>query len=302
MGQEEHFKHYSDISEATIGFVQWARMEGLSIGIKETQEALLAGAYGSITSTSTFKYALKSIFCNSPEERALFDKLYEHYWGRRKMRIKSRTTVKNASNIQKKSPASLVWMGMGEGENGKKESARRVSGANQVERLRKTDFGKLTEIESEELEKIAMELWRQMSLRLKRKMKTSPKGGRIDLRNTIRANVSRGGELLELKKKKRTPRKQRIIVLLDVSGSMDTYSFFLLRFIYALRIHFESIEAFIFSTKLIRITDYLDSKNLEATLAFLSLKADNWSSGTKIGECLHTFNEEYAKAVNEWLQ
>ena len=97
--------------------------------------------------------------------------------------------------------------------------------------------------------------------------------------------------------KNRKPRKQRLIILLDVSGSMDKYSFFLLRFVVALRSHFEKIEAFIFSTKLVRITDYLHSKNLELTLSLLSQKADNWSSGTKIGECFKIFNAQYAKRV-----
>ena len=78
---------------------------------------------------------------------------------------------------------------------------------------------------------------------------------------------------------------------------MDRYSFFLLKFIWALRAHFEKVEAFIFSTKLIRITDFLDAKDLEHTLQIMSLKANNWSSGTKIGDCFKDFNELYAKKV-----
>lgn len=128
-------------------------------------------------------------------------------------------------------------------------------------------------------------------------MKSAKTKGRVDLRNTIRHSISHGGDPIELMMKNKKPRKQRLIILLDVSGSMDKYSFFLLRFVVALRSHFEKIEAFIFSTNLIRITEYLQSNNLQMTLALLSQKADNWSSGTKIGDCLKTFNDLYAKRI-----
>lgn len=210
--------------------------------------------------------------------------------------VKGKTLFKNQSNLRKKSPASLVMMGKGNSEDDGKES-KNVSGANQITRLRKTDFSKIEDIESDYLEALAIQLWQQMSLRLKRKMKNTQSSGRIDLRRTIRSSIAHGGDPIDLKKKNRRKRKQRLIVLLDVSGSMDKYSFFLLRFICALRTHFESIEAFIFSTHLIKITDYLHSKNLGLTLALLSHQANNWSSGTKIGECLKTFNEEHAKTI-----
>ena len=77
----------------------------------------------------------------------------------------------------------------------------------------------------------------------------------------------------------------------------DKYSFFLLRFIWALRSHFEQVEAFIFSTDLVRITEFLDHKDLENTLKVLTASVHNWSSGTQIGGCLKTFNDQYAKRV-----
>jgi uncharacterized protein with von Willebrand factor type A (vWA) domain len=78
---------------------------------------------------------------------------------------------------------------------------------------------------------------------------------------------------------------------------MDKYSFFLLRFLCALSAHFERIEAFLFSTHLVRISPWLNARNLDATFRELSARADNWSSGTRIGECFRSFNEEYAKRI-----
>lgn len=291
-----HFSNHRHIQEAIIAFGELARGHGLNVGIKETMDALAAAKIGIIENQILFKYALRSIYACSEEDTVIFNKIFDWFWGNEKAALKSKTLFKNQSNLQKKSQGSLVMLGQGEQKEGEEET-KNTSGANAVERLRKTDFTKLENIESQWLEEIAMRLWRQMSLRLKRKMKSAKTKGRVDLRNTIRHSISHGGDPIELMMKNKKPRKQRLIILLDVSGSMDKYSFFLLRFVVALRSHFEKIEAFIFSTKLIRITEYLQSNNLQMTLALLSQKADNWSSGTKIGDCLKTFNDQYAKRI-----
>lgn len=285
------------MSEGIVSFVRLARYNGLNVGIKESQEAIRAANAGLLDSKLHLQYGLKALFCCEEEQRELFDQLFDQFWGYERAQAQGKTTYKNESNIQKKGTASLVMMGSGEQEPGEEEEAKNVSGANAVERLRKTDFSKLEEMDSRMLEELALKLWQQMSKRIKRKMKKSVNKGRLDLRQTIHNSISHGGDPIELHRKKKAPRKQRLIVLLDVSGSMDKYSFFLLRFVWSLRAHFETVEAFIFSTSLIRITDYLDAKDLEWTLQVLSIQANNWSSGTEIGACLRTFNEKYAKQV-----
>ena len=295
MSPKSHFSEYKNISEAILAFGQFARFYGINVGVQESIDALAAANLGVANNNPSFKYALKSIFCTNQDDLPIFEKLYEQFWRHNMGSIKGKTTFKNQSNIQKKSNASVVMMGKGESEEG--EESKNVSGANKIARLRKTDFSQIESIDSAFLEELATKLWQQMSLRLKRKMKVSNTKGKLDLRRTIRSSISHGGDPIHLKMKSRSPRKQRLMILLDVSGSMDKYSFFLLRFICALRTHFESIEAFIFSTNLIRITDYLQSKNLALTLAVLSKKADNWSSGTKIGECFKDFNENHSKRV-----
>ena len=292
-----HYTFQDNLRDSIIGFVQFARTNGLNVGIQETQEALLAAQYGLLANREQFRYSLKSIFCCSEEDGEKFDFIFHHYWQEKIGEAKGKTTFKNQSNLPKKSPSSIVLMGSGHGQSKNEEDSKNVTGANSDERLRKTDFSKVSEIDSAYLEQLAEKLWKQMSIRLKRKIKTNQTKGQIDLRNTIRSNISKGGELIDLKRKNRKQRKHRLIILLDVSGSMDKYSFFLLRFICALRSHFEHIEAFIFSTHLIRITEHLQSKELHTILATLSLNAHNWSSGTKIGESLKMFNDRFAKRI-----
>lgn len=297
MVKNNHISDFEDMSAAIIGFVQLIRTKGFPAGIQETKDAIIAAEGVKVEDINTFRYSLKAIFCTCKEEADRFNEIFDKFWTRKGSIVRSKTTYKNRSNIQRKSPGSLVWMGMGESNGEQKEEGKNVSGANKIERLRKTDFSKVEQMDGALLEELAIQLWQQMSLRMKRKMKAAYSKGQIDLRKTIRKSIGQGGDPLDLKWKKRQPIKQRLIILLDVSGSMDKYSFFLLRFVWALRSHFEKIEAFIFSTTLFRISEYLDKKDIEKTLSQLSGTVHNWSSGTQIGNCLKQFNDQYAKRV-----
>ena len=136
-----------------------------------------------------------------------------------------------------------------------------------------------------------------MAVRLRRRLKNSRKRGEINLRRTIRRSIEFGGEPMELLLRSRRKKKQRLLVLLDVSGSMDKYSFYLLRFICALRERFSQMEVFVFSTSLVRISQAIRLRNLENLLAVLSGQVENWSGGTKIGECLQEFHEKFGKRM-----
>jgi uncharacterized protein len=287
----------NSLTESIIAFAQFLRSHGLNAGIQETQDALHAANANLFTNRLQFKFALKTIFCNSPEERKIFEKLFFLYWDTSPIDLaerKNKTTVQGLVN--KKTNPSLVILGYGKNDDDG-EDTKQVSGANETERLKKTDLTKLTEMEADKLEEIARRLCKQMAIRLRRRMKDNRRQGQINLRRTIRRSIAYGGEPLDLLRKSRTPKKQRLIVLLDVSGSMDKYSFFLLRFICALKENFRQLEAFVFSTSLKRISKSLQFNRLDFVLSAVSDMADNWSGGTRIGECLHNFNEQYGKRM-----
>jgi uncharacterized protein with von Willebrand factor type A (vWA) domain len=287
----------SSLSEGILAFARFARSHGLNIGIQETQDALKAAEQGLLTNRSLFKNGLKALFCTSPEEGGLFEKLFLLYWDTNPIDLEERKgQTKLQGSVNKKANSSLVMLGVGNTPPGDEEASN-VSGANEEERLKKTDLSMLSLLEADELEKIARKLFRQMAVRMRRRMKQHRRQGQINLRRTIRKSISSGGEPIELFHRLNTPKKQRLIVLLDVSGSMDKYSFFLLRFICALRENFRQLEAFVFSTSLKRITKALDTRDLSTVFRNISEHADNWSSGTRIGECLQHFSESYGKRM-----
>lgn len=293
------FEKYETFAGAFMAFTQLCRSNDLKIGINENIEALSSVAFSLMNNRRQFKYALKSIYCTNEEETKTFDGLFTQFWGADGTFIKSKTTYKNRSNLSKKNKntqSSLVMMGLGKEENEAETEAKNTSGASKATALRNTDFAKIKSIDNALLEELAMQLWHQMSLRIKRKFKKGKKGS-VDIQSTIRRNLSRGGNLLSLVRRQKKLQKYKLVVLLDVSGSMDKYSFFLLKFMYALKANFRQMEAFIFSTKLEQITSFLQHKNIDDSLRQLSGYAKNWSGGTQIGACLKTFNQQFAKRV-----
>ena len=291
-----HYTDHEGIEKSIIGFCTYCRHHKLGIGINHTKEALQAAKSGFIQDTTTFKFALRALFCTCQEEQPTFERLFDIYWRKKRHEHQPRTNQKNRSKMTRRSRGSIVMMGFGNTSDQKEQEAKNVTGANKMEALRKTDFSKISSLDTKLLDELARKLLQQMNVRLKRRLQVSKKG-QIDIRRTIRRNLGSGDDLFKLLKRNRKLDKYRLIVLLDVSGSMDKYSFFLLKFIWSLKTNFKNIEAFIFSTKIIRITNYLDKSNLETTLNLLSENTDNWSSGTKIGACLLEFNELYAKRI-----
>ena len=143
------------------------------------------------------------------------------------------------------------------------------------------------------LEQISMRLFRKMSLRLARRRKIKNLAERVDVRRTIRRSIPSGGDPIVLAFRGRKPRKHKLVIFLDVSGSMNSYSLFLVRFAYALQKYFKSVNTFLFSTNVVEITDLLRTRDLPDALRGLSQRAAGWAGGTKIGDSLRDFNRQH---------
>ena len=236
---------------SVVSFMRFARASGLEVGLGETNDTLKAFESGLMYDSKFFRHTLKSICCGTYNDIELFDEIYAMYWydeGGGKLIAK----IKNEYQPKESSQGSLILTGINrqQRESGEETDAKNMSGADYMEKIRKTDFCKLDDIDEEQFDILAQELWRQMSYRMKRRMKIGNKTGKIDFSRTIRRSISKGGWPAELVIRQRKVNKKRLVVLLDVSGSMDKYRFYLLKFIFALKNYFETFEAFVFSTEL----------------------------------------------------
>jgi uncharacterized protein with von Willebrand factor type A (vWA) domain len=124
-------------------------------------------------------------------------------------------------------------------------------------------------------------------------MRAARRSASVDLRRTIRHSLRRGGEIIDLAYRRRKIAKTRVVLLADVSGSMDLYSRFLIQFIYALQHAVGQVETLVFSTTLTRITDAMSEDDLRAALDEVARQVPDWSGGTKIGASLRSFLDRY---------
>lgn len=287
----------TSISESILGFFQYIRGHGFNVGLEHSTEALLIANTTLIHNKSLFKTALVSLCCTSKEEKAVFLQLFADYWDTNPIDLSEmKYHTSRMGKVQKKTNSSLVMLGQSTKNDESKEDASEVSGSNAQERLQKTDFSKILAIDETPLNELADRLFKEFATRMRRKdTARSNRGFRLHMAKTIRKSIESGGDPIYLFRSIRKKKKRRLIILLDVSGSMDKYSFYLLRFIYALKRYFKSLDAFVFSTKLVSITKAMKWMQIQEVLDEITSHADHWSGGTRIGECLHTFNQRFAK-------
>jgi len=286
------------MAETITKFCRFVRAEGLSAGIKESVDALEVARMIGIEDREQLKIGLRAVLCSSKEEWDRFEELFWLFFRDVDTNAEKRPGA-NSSKQRKEPPKGAVTSLLGNSpkEKATEDGGRAVVGASSGEHLKKADFSQVTQNDLAELEKIAIQLLKRMSLRVSRRLKIMKAGRQIDLRRTIRKNISRGGDPIELSFKDRKLQQSRLVIVLDVSGSMNPYSLFLLRFAYALQKHFRKVNTFLFSTRLTDITLLLRSRDLRQSLQALAQESAGWSSGTQIGESLHEFNFHHARRL-----
>ncbi|TMG28021.1 MAG: VWA domain-containing protein [Chloroflexi bacterium] len=171
-----------------------------------------------------------------------------------------------------------------------------VASYSRVEVLRERDFDTLTEAEMAEVRRLIRLM--RLPAGLTRSRRARPGGrDRLDIRRLLRRSLRFGGELLVFSWKSPTQRPRPLVLLCDISGSMERYTRLLLNFTYALKTASTRVEAFVFATRLTRITHLLRSHDVDAALNRVMASVDDWSGGTRIGEAIETFNRRYARRV-----
>lgn len=167
-----------------------------------------------------------------------------------------------------------------------------------AEVLRRKDFAAYSHEEFDEARRLMADLRLAGALRRSRRLQRShrtrlPRGGRTDLRRTVRRSLRSGGEPVRRLFVEPSSRPRRLVLLCDVSGSMDPYARALVRFLHAAVVGRTKVEAFAIGTRLTRITRELSSRDPDAALAAAARAVADWSGGTRLGEGLRAFNDRW---------
>ena len=290
-----------NLAASIVRFCHFLRTNGISAHLRQTMTALKAARTINVSDRQCFASVLQVSLCSTVDEWELFPKLFQQFWegpppGPRSASAQNRATASNSTETWNEGPSVFLDQPANQSTTHDGNS-RAVYGASTQQCLRKVDFSEVPYDDLSALEELSLRLLRQMSLRLSRKFAISHRTARIDLRRSIRRSIGYGGEPIVLAYKGRKPNKNRLIILLDISGSMNFYSMFLVRFAYALQAHFQHVHTFLFSTNIVEISDMLRARSLWEALRKLSQRSAGWSGGTKIGEALREFHRLYGKKL-----
>ena len=302
---------------------------GIDVGPRKMLDLTETLAYVDVTNKEDFYNTLKCSLLAKHEQEALFDQMYLYYWYMRDQLDKKKADAPGTARRDEKHlrlpPSELKRLAehlnapqeqrkdlraeMRESERRRRDSDRRDDDTDDdtanphglaysaIEALRKKDFESFTWDEVQEAKKLMAEMRWHLGMRPTRRKRPSRRGSYPDMRRIVRRNLKYGAELLELtwRETKRKPRP--LVIICDISGSMSLYSRLLLHFIHTISNGLLNVEAFVFGTRLTRVTRQLKKRDVDDAVRDVSKTVQDWSGGTRIGDALHYFNHKWARRV-----
>jgi uncharacterized protein with von Willebrand factor type A (vWA) domain len=170
-----------------------------------------------------------------------------------------------------------------------------VGGWNADELLRTKDFGAMTPDELARARKLIQAIAVARPRRRTRRLRPDSKGYALDVRGLVRASLATGGDPVQRAFRSRADAPRKLVLILDVSGSMDSYARAMLLYMHAARGAGRRVETFAFGTRLTRVTPELGSRDAEAAFAAAAARVTDWSGGTRIGESIKAYNDEWGR-------
>jgi hypothetical protein len=252
-----------------------------------------------------FYFTLRSLLVHRHEDLALFDEAFRAFW--RKPEEGELITLPGFAQARRAKKPRIIAPPLSTPADPADEAAppdpnqppvvevTRTYSANEV--LRQKDFAEMTGDELAAVKQLMAALVWQLGERRTRRKR--PGGGALlDLRRTVRQNLRYGGEILTWAEREFKFKPRPLVILADVSGSMERYTRLLLHFIYSLTLGLhQPVESFVFSTRLTRITRHLQHKQIDRALHEVSAAVNDWSGGTRMGEVLKDFNFHWGRRV-----
>lgn len=279
----------SDAETIAVSFARVLRGAGLEVPVDSVVLFVRSLGELSITERSTVYWAGRATLVRRPEDIGLYDESFRVFW--------ERLVATSPDVAAHEETTTLVVDEERSGDDDAHDNDQRDGDElhlrfSRLEILRDKDFRQCTPDELAELDRLidAIRLAgaRRESLRLE---PTRRRGVTLDMRRTVRGALARSGEPVTLHRRARTLRHRRLVVLLDISGSMEPYARALVRFMHGAVVGRRNVEAFVLGTRLTRITRELANRDPDVALTQAGHRATDWSGGTRLGECLRTFND-----------
>lgn len=309
-----------NFAQRALAFARLLRRAGVKTTTGQAMDFVRAIEHIDISRREEFREAARACLVTHKDDMPVFDRLFDLYW-RAKPELSD-------GLLQQAEPDDLIELAPEEGEEAEQAEGSTIEGArgrrleaieaieeaeegeasdeealadafsySPAEVLREKDFADFTEEELAQIRRFMQQLTWEIGRRRSRRKVASPKGRFVDPRRTMRRSLQTGGVPLTIARRETKTKPRQLVVICDVSGSMDRYSRILLQFIYAIENGMAKVEAFVFGTRLTRVTRLLKHHDIDEAMRRVAREVQDWSGGTRIGQSLQTFNQEWARRV-----
>jgi len=291
-----------------MAFGRALKQLGVKVSLSQVLDASRSVDLVDLAERSDFRALLRANLISQKEDFPAFDLLFDRFWREQSYERMPMETM----DIQGTPTESDAPEG-GDEEGGLDEATAEAMANENVplenldefavptysaqELMNRKDFSEMGVEESRAMARAILLIATKIATQISRRKKVGRKGNVVDPRSTLRRSMKYGGEVIELARRKKRIKKTKVVLLCDVSGSMDCYSRFLIQFMYGLQNELWGVETFVFSTSLSRITHLIRTKNIVDALDKISGSILGWSGGTNIGRSLHAFNRNFAPSM-----
>ena len=272
------------------------RLRGVAVDAEQSRLLLRVLAEIDLASQDDMRAAARAVLVRHPYDIARFEDAFDTFIAL--LRGARPSSVNMPGRAPRQPRETELPAVVPESAEGRDRGTRRINiVASSVELLRRRDFATMTaEERAAALRFLATLAW-SPGLRRSRRFKRSAHGGTLDARATLARSRRWMGEPLELVRRRPRQKRRPLVLLLDVSGSMDTYTRLLLHLAHTLARGWGRVEAFTFGTRLTRVTRQVRQRRADAALAGVANVVTDWSGGTRIGDALHEFNHRWSRRV-----
>lgn len=281
----------SQLSHNLLSFGRMLRRLGLEVDSERLAALVRALTTINLANERDFYFTARACLTRRVEDLRIFDQAYRLFF----LGLRQSASGKDKLSIKKvRKQEQLAMQSAADTTEGRPRTRLTYSAR---ERLRTKDFSELSQDELRAIEHMISQMTWNLGTRRSRRRR-SGQGRWLDLRSTTRAALTQGGEWLYWAWRRRKLKPRELVLLVDISGSMDDYARILLQFAYALYRGMEQhVEAFVFSTHLTRISRQLRGHGPQKAIKDVSKLVPDWAGGTRIGEALKEFNYSWARRV-----
>jgi uncharacterized protein len=276
----------SAVVEHVVTFGRVLRAAGLEVGPGRVSDALRGLAVIDLRRQDDVYWTLRQTLASRVEDLETFDRAFRAWF------LRAAAAPRPAAPSPPHGPHRPVAPGPGPERPG---DGLEAAGWTPDELLRHRDFAGMTPEEFQRARKLIEAIAAARPRRRSRRLRPHAHGRSLDVRGLVRASLATGGEPLERAFRRRVETPRKLVLILDVSGSMTAYARALLLYLHAVRGSGRGVETFAFGTRLTRVTPELGSRDPDAALAGAAERVQDWSGGTRIGASLKAYNDEWGR-------